>query len=71
MPTKDRHIANRVLLAGAIALTAVIALTAIGVILAKYDPDGRAFITLRVVLGVIGVAIVIGDRVYVSRHKSS
>ena len=69
MPANDRHIANRVLLAGAIALITVVLLLAVGAYLANSDPDGQTFISLRFVLGIVGVAIVIGDRVYVSKNK--
>ena len=70
MNEKDRHIANRVLLGAGIGLISIIALLLLGSLLASYAPEHRYFLPLKLVIGLVGIAIFIGDRVYVSKHRS-
>jgi len=70
MLSKGNNIANRVLLAGAIAFVTILVLFGVGVALANYNPGGRAFISLKMFLGVVFIAVFIGDRVYVKKHRT-
>ena len=65
----NKSIANRVLLAGAIVLAMILLLVGIGVWFTANDVDKQTFIPLKVVLAVVCVAVVIGDRIYVARRK--
>jgi cadmium resistance protein CadD (predicted permease) len=69
MYEKDRRNANRVLLGAGIGFISIIVLLLLGSLLASYSPDNSYFLPLKLVIGLVGVAIVIGDRVYVSKRR--
>lgn len=69
MQNKQIKLANRVIIAGAIAILTTLALFGAVATMAKLNPEGRAFISLKLFLGLVFVAVFIGDRIYVSRNK--
>ena len=69
MENKERHIANRILLGFAICIASIFAIFFLGVVLASNAPDGLTFVPLRIAIAVVGVAVFVGDRIYVSRQK--
>lgn len=69
MQGKQNNIANRVLIAGDIAVITTLVLFGAGATMARLNPEGRAFISLKLFFGLVFIAVFIGDRIYVSRNK--
>ena len=69
MDEKDRHIANRVILGAAIGSISLIALLLLGAALASYAPEHQFFVSFKLIVGLVFMAVFIGDRLYASRHK--
>lgn len=69
MNKKEKHIARRILLATAIGFLSVIAFLILGSVIARFAPDQQVFFSLKLIVGVVAVAIIIGDRVYVSKQN--
>ena len=70
MDSEKRHIAKRILLGFSIGLVSIVTLLLIGSFLASNAEEQSVFISLKIVVGFVVLAILIGDRVYVSKHKS-
>jgi len=69
MNRKGNHIAKRILLAGAISFLSIIAFLLLGAVVARIAPDQQVFFSLQLIVSVVLVAIIIGDRIYVSKQK--
>ena len=69
MNRKGSHIAKRILLAVAIGFLTIIAFLLLGAVIARIAPDQQVFFSLKLIVGVMVGAIIIGDRVYVSNQK--
>ena len=70
MGKETNHIANRVLLGGAIGFASLIILLLLGALVASIMPEHKVFFTLKLIIGLVFAAVLIGDRVYVARNKS-
>lgn len=68
MNRKENLIAKRILLACAIGFLSIIAFLILGAVVTRIVPDQQVFFSLKLIVGVMVVAIIIGDRVYVSKQ---
>ena len=69
MDEKDKHIANRIVLGLFAGIASFIGLFTVTTLLASISPDNQAFLSFRLVIVIVGIAIFASDRIYVSRKK--
>ena len=70
MNNEDRHIANRVILGFAVCVLSVVVLFILGLIFVSISPERSSFFSIRIVIAVVGLAVFVSDRIYMSKQNS-